>query len=76
MSNGFKPSFVAAKLYRKKSEKTGATYFTGRMGGVRVALMKARDQADGADSEVWELLFSEAPPYKPRDTGTEDGGQP
>jgi hypothetical protein len=75
MSNGFKPSFVAAKLYRKKSEKTGATYFTGRMGGVRVALMKARDQAEGAD-EVWELLFSEAPPYKPRDAGTEDEGQP
>ena len=75
MSNGFKPSFVAARLYRKKSEKTGATFFSGRMGGVRVALMKARDQAEGAD-EVWELLFSEAPAYKPRDTGSpEDGGQ-
>lgn len=74
MSNGFKPSFVAAKLYRKKSEKTGATFFSGRMGGVRVALMKAREQPEGAD-EVWELLFSEAPAYKPKDFASDDGGQ-
>ena len=34
-------SIVAAKRYRKTSAK-GATYFTGRMGGVRVTLLKSR----------------------------------
>jgi hypothetical protein len=33
------------KLYRKTS-KSGATYFVGRLGGVRLALLKSKDVAD------------------------------
>lgn len=61
----YKPSFVAAKLYRKKSEK-GATYFTGRMGSVKLVLLKSKDLADDG-TEIWELKMSEAQPYKPRE---------
>jgi hypothetical protein len=70
MSNSYGPSFTAAKLYRKPS-KNGGTYFTGRMGGVKVALLKSKDTTDDGE-EVWNLVFSEAAPYQPRDTGTDD----
>lgn len=58
------PSFAAAKLYRKKSAK-GTTYFVGRMGGVKVALVKSRETAENGD-EIWSLMFSEAQ-QKPKD---------
>ena len=56
------PSFTAAKLYRKQS-KTGGTYFTGRLGGVKVALIKSNETADDG-GEIWSLLFSEAAPWQ------------
>lgn len=59
------PSFAAAKLYKKTSAK-GVTYFVGRMGGVKVALLKSRETAENGD-EIWSLMFSEAKPYQPRD---------
>jgi hypothetical protein len=65
MSQPFAPSFTAAKLYRKTSAK-GGTYFTGRMGGVKVALLKTNEVADDG-SELWSLVFSEAAPYQPKD---------
>jgi hypothetical protein len=58
----FKPSFPAAKMYRKTSAK-GTTYFTGRMGGVKLALVKSRDVTDSGE-EIWTLMFSEAPAYQ------------
>jgi hypothetical protein len=61
MSNGNSrpPSFVLTRLYRKKSEK-GNTYFTGRLGGARIVLL--RSDATGDDgTEIWSLLISEAP---------------
>ena len=58
------PSFTAAKLYRKTS-KTGSTYFTGRMGSVKVALLKSKEAADDG-GEIWNLVFSEAAPYSPK----------
>jgi hypothetical protein len=64
MSN-YGPSFKAANLYRKTSAK-GATYFVGRMGGVKVALLKSSHTADNGD-EIWSLMLSEAQPYQPRD---------
>jgi hypothetical protein len=64
MSQQFAPSFTAAKLYRKTSAK-GGTYFTGRMGGVKVALLKTNEVADDG-SELWSLVFSEAAPYQPK----------
>lgn len=58
----FTPSFTAAKLYRKTSQK-GTTYFVGRMGGVKVAFVKSKEVAENGD-EIWSLMFSEAKPYK------------
>ena len=54
------PSFALTRLYRKKSEKTGATYFAGRLGGARLVLLKSGDTSDDG-SEIWNLLISEAP---------------
>lgn len=64
MADKFAPGFTAAKLYRKTS-KTGATYFAGRLGGVKVALLKSKDTADDG-GEIWNLVFSEAAPYAPK----------
>lgn len=68
------PSFTAAKLYRKTSAK-GQTYFVGRLGGVKVALLKSRETADNGD-EIWSLMFSEAQPYRPRDDAREQSQAP
>ena len=59
------PSFTAARLYKKTSAK-GGTYFTGRMGGVKVALLKSKDTAENGD-EIWNLVFGEVAPYQPKD---------
>jgi hypothetical protein len=59
------PSFRVAKLYRKQS-KAGASYFTGRWGGAKVAVVKSKDTSDSGE-EIWSLLLSEAPPQKPDD---------
>lgn len=58
------PQFTAARLFRKQSTK-GTTYFVGRMGLLKVALLKSKDTADDG-SEIWNLVVSEAP-QKPRD---------
>lgn len=68
------PSFTAAKLYRKTSAK-GVTYFAGRLGGVKVALLKSKETADNGD-EIWNLIFSEAQPYKPRDDAKAESQAP
>jgi hypothetical protein len=51
---------VLTKLYRKKSGK-GDTYFSGRLAGGRIALLKSAFTADDG-SEIWNLVISEAPP--------------
>jgi hypothetical protein len=68
------PSFTAAKMYRKTSAK-GVTYFAGRLGGVKVALLKSKETAENGD-EIWSLIFSEAPPYKPRDDAKAESQAP
>ncbi len=65
MSNAYKPSFTATRMFRKTSAK-GTTYFSGRLGGVKVALVKSNELAEDG-SEIWNLLFSEAAPYQRRD---------
>ena len=73
MSNDWAPSFRAARLFRKTSQK-GSVYFVGRLGGVRVTLLKSRDTADDG-SEIWNLMFAEAP--APREAGdTPARGEP
>ena len=61
MSNGNNrpPSFTLTRLFRKKSEK-GNTYFTGRLGGARLVLLKSSDTGDSGE-EIWNLLISEGP---------------
>jgi hypothetical protein len=60
MSTNYPQSFTLTRLYRKKSEKTGATHFTGRLANARVVLLKSNDTADDG-AEIWNLLISEAP---------------
>jgi hypothetical protein len=52
------PSFPLTRLFRKKSEK-GNTYFTGRLAGARLVLLKSNDTSDDG-GEIWTLLISEA----------------
>lgn len=58
--HSYGPSFRACKLYRRKSAK-GTTYLTGRLGGMRVSVVKSRESADNGETEIWSLLVSEAP---------------
>ena len=51
-------SIFACKLYRKKSA-AGNDYFTGRMGGVRIVLLKDRETAEDG-GEIWNLKFGQA----------------
>jgi hypothetical protein len=55
-------SIKAARLFEKVSSK-GNTYFTGRMGGVRVSLLKSNEVGDGGEA-IWSLMFAEAPVAK------------
>ena len=59
-TNNYPQSINLTRLYRKKSEKTGATYFSGRLGNARVVLLKSKDTADDG-AEIWNLMISEAP---------------
>ena len=61
------PMLTATRLFEKRSA-AGNTYFTGRMGGLRVLVLKSRETADDG-TPIWSLCFQEAP--KP--TGTEGG---
>ena len=54
MTTQHAPGFTAARLY-KKTSKNGGTYFTGRLGGVKVALLKSKDLADDG-GEIWNLV--------------------
>lgn len=58
------PQITACKLYKKTSAK-GAVYFTGRMGNLKVAVLKSKDVADDG-SEIWSIVYSQAP-ERPRD---------
>lgn len=53
------PNFRIAKLYRRTS-KNGSTYFSGRLGFAKVALLKSKETADDG-GEIWSLMVSEAP---------------
>ena len=53
------PSLNACRLFRKTSSK-GTTYFVGRWGMLKVAMLKSKDTADDG-SEIWNLVVSQAP---------------
>ena len=67
-------SFRACKLYRETS-KAGGTYFAGRWGGAKIALVKTQEIGNDAE-EVWALLLSEAPSYKPEEKPAAASGAP
>lgn len=67
--NDYGPSLTALKLYKKTSAK-GTTYFTGRMGMLKVALLKSSETADNGD-EIWNLVYQQAE-ERPR----QDGAKP
>lgn len=58
----FPPSISVAKLYERTSQR-GRLYMTGRMGGVKIAVLKT-DDADDEGHPIWEMKFSPAPPSK------------
>jgi hypothetical protein len=64
-------SFRLTRLYRKTSAK-GATYFVGRLGGAKVALLRSRDTAEDG-GEIWDLLVSEAPATRRAEPAPEIG---
>lgn len=63
MSNDYGPSLTAFKLYRKTSQK-GSTYFVGRWGLLKVALLKSTETADDG-GEIWNVVLQQAD-EKPR----------
>lgn len=63
------PMLTAARLFRKQSA-AGGTYFVGRMGALRVLVLKSRETADDG-AEIWNLCLAEAP-AKP--AGSNTGG--
>lgn len=64
MSEKHPPSFTAAKLYERTSAK-GNQYFSGRLGGIRLAIVKTTE-TDDKGNPVWLLRMSEAPAYTPQ----------
>jgi hypothetical protein len=52
------PSLTALKLYKRTSQK-GTTYFTGRMGLLKVALLKSSETTDDG-CEIWNLVLQQA----------------
>ena len=56
------PQIKVARLFRKQSSK-GTTYFAGRMGMAKLALLKSNETSDDG-GEIWNLIMSEAPAKK------------
>jgi hypothetical protein len=65
-SNDYPPSIRVCRLYQRKSQKTGATFFTGRWGGAKLALVRSKETGDQGEP-IWNLLLSEAPAPKQDD---------
>lgn len=71
-SERFPPSITVAKLYERTSQR-GRSYMTGRMGSVKIAVLKTDETGDDGHP-IWEMKFSAAPPRKDRPAG--DVGAP
>lgn len=68
-SERFPPSISVAKLYERTSQR-GRSYMTGRMGSVKIAVLKTDETSDDGNP-IWEMKFSAAPPRKDRPTGAD-----
>ncbi len=63
MSN-YGQSLTALRLYKRTSQK-GSTYFTGRMGLLKVALLKSNETTDDG-CEIWNLVYQQAEEIRPK----------
>ena len=63
MTTDYAPSFKACRLYEKTSQR-GQMYLVGRMGGVKIAIVKSKETTDDGQP-IWSLLYSEAPQREP-----------
>lgn len=70
-SERFPPSISVAKLYERTSQR-GRSYMTGRMGSVKIAVLKTDEKGDDGHP-IWEMKFSAAPPRKDRPAEAEQG---
>ena len=68
-SERFPPSITVAKLYERTSQR-GRSYMTGRMGSVKIAVLKTDETGDDGHP-IWEMKFSAAPPRKDRPAGAD-----
>lgn len=67
------PSLRLCAMYKRTSQ-AGKTFFTGRMGFNKVALVKTSKTTDD-NVEIWSLLISEIPKEteQPRESVDNDG---
>jgi hypothetical protein len=56
---GFGPHIVLGVLYEKKSAR-GSTYFVGRLGRAKIAVLRSREVSESGDP-VWEMRLEQAP---------------
>lgn len=57
-------------LYENRSQKTGETYFSGVLGGVKILLLK--DNRAGEGQPGWALMVAER---QPKPAGSEGNGR-
>ncbi len=67
-NNRFPPSISVTRLYERTSAK-GNPYMTGRMAGVKIAILKT-NETDDEGHPIWELKFSPAPAKLTREAET------
>ena len=47
-----------ARVYEKVSKKSGNTYFVGRIGLAKIALLRSKEMAENGDA-IWNIVLSE-----------------
>ena len=61
-------------MYRRTA-KSGGSYFSGKLDGARITLVKSSKKTDD-DQEIWNLLQDEIPERKPDPRARTAGGDP
>jgi hypothetical protein len=54
------PSLTLARLYERQSKKSGNYYLTGRIGLLKVAILKTSDTTDDG-VPIWNVVLQESP---------------
>ena len=47
-----------ARVYEKVSKKSGNTYFVGRIGLAKIAILRSKETAENGDA-IWNIVLSE-----------------